>query len=138
MDRKNGKFFILDGSFNRSGTIKTVFPESFTQICVVHQILNSCKYVVWKDMKEFTKDIKEIYISINKEQASISLEHFDQKWGSKYFYAVQSWHRNWEDLTVFFDFPVEIRKYTKYIYLAISEIEKKWTQPIIRWRIIMN
>lgn len=75
----------------------------------VHQIRNSCKYVVWKDMKEFTADMKEIYTSVNREQAASALAAFEQKWGSKYRHAVQSWHRNWDDLTAFFDFPVEIR-----------------------------
>ena len=159
---------VTDNLNGFTDTIKTVFPESSTQICVVHQIRNSCKYVVWKDMKEFTKDMKEIYTSINKEQASVALDHFEQKWGSKYSHAVKSWRRNWEDLTAFFDFPVEIRtiiyttnlienlngkirKYTKSklsfptdealqksVYLAISEIEKKWTQPIRKWGLIMN
>lgn len=159
---------VTDNLNGFTDTIKTVFPESSTQICVVHQIRNSCKYVVWKDMKEFTKDMKEIYTSINKEQAAVALDHFEQKWGSKYSHAVKSWRRNWEDLTVFFDFPVEIRtiiyttnlienlngkirKYTKTklsfptdealrksVYLAISEIEKKWTQPIGKWGLIMN
>ena len=159
---------VTDNLNGFTDTIKTVFPESSTQICVVHQIRNSCKYVVWKDMKEFTKDMKEIYTSINKEQAAVALDHFEQKWGSKYSHAVKSWRRNWEDLTAFFDFPVEIRtiiyttnlienlngkirKYTKSklsfptdealqksVYLAISEIEKKWTQPIRKWGLIMN
>ena len=159
---------VTDNLNGFTDTIKTVFPESSTQICVVHQIRNSCKYVVWKDMKEFTKDMKEIYTSVNKEQAAVALGHFEKKWGSKYLHAVQSWRRNWEDLTSFFDFPVEIRtiiyttnlienlngkirKYTKSklsfptddalrksVYLALGEIEKKWTAPIRNWGIIMN
>ena len=116
-------------------TIRTVFPQSSTQICVVHQIRNSCKYVVYKDKKEFTADMKNIYN---------------------------------DDLTVFFQFPLEIRKiiyttnlienlngkirkYTKAklsfpsddavkktVYLSLMEIEKKWTQPIHNWGLIMN
>ena len=124
--------------------------------------------MVWKDLKEFTSDMKEIYTSVNRDQAAIALEHFEQKWGSKYRHAVQSWHRNWNDLTAFFDFPVEIRtiiyttnlienlngkirKYTKTklsfptddalrksVWLAIREIEKKWTMPIRNCGIVMN
>lgn len=100
---------VTDNLNGFTDTIKSVFPQSTTQICVVHQIRNSCKYVVWKDMKEFTADMKEIYTSVNREQAASALSHFEQKWGSKYRHAVQSWHRNWDDLTAFFDFPVEIR-----------------------------
>ena len=159
---------VTDNLNGFTDTIKSVFPQSTTQICVVHQIRNSCKYVVWKDMKEFTADMKEIYTSVNREQAASALSHFEQKWGSKYRHALQSWHRNWDDLTAFFDFPVEIRsiiyttnlienlngkirKYTKTklsfptddalrksVWLAISEIEKKWTVPVRNWGIVMN
>ena len=159
---------VTDNLNGFTETIRAVFPQSTTQICVVHQIRNSCKYVVWKDMKEFTADMKEIYTSVNRDQAAVALEHFEQKWGSKYRHAVQSWHRNWNDLTAFFDFPVEIRtiiyttnlienlngkirKYTKTklsfptddalrksVWLAIGEIEKKWTMPIRNWGVVMN
>lgn len=159
---------VTDNLNGFTDTIKTVFPQSTTQICVVHQIRNSCKYFVWKDLKEFTADMKEIYTSVNREQAASSLAHFELKWGSKYRHAVQSWHRNWDDLTAFFDFPVEIRtiiyttnlienlngkirKYTKTkmsfptdealrksVWLALQEIEKKWTMPIRNWGLVMN
>lgn len=159
---------VTDNLNGFTETIRAVFPQSTTQICVVHQIRNSCRYVVWKDLKEFTSDMKEIYTSVNRDQAAIALEHFEQKWGSKYRHAVQSWHRNWNDLTAFFDFPVEIRtiiyttylienlngkirKYTKTklsfptddalrksVWLAIGEIEKKWMMPIRNWDIVMN
>lgn len=159
---------VTDNLNGFTDTIKTVFPQSTTQICVVHQIRNSCKYVVWKDMKEFTSDMKEIYTSVNREQAASALSQFELKWGSKYRHAVQSWHRNWDDLTAFFNFPIEIRtiiyttnlienlngkirKYTKTkmsfptddalrksVWLALQEIEKKWTMPIRNWGLIMN
>jgi len=91
-------------------TIRNVFPESKTQICVVHQIRNATKYVVWKDKKEFTKDMKEIYNAPNRQSAEAALNDFAQKWESKYSYAIKSWRDNWEELTVFFEFPLEIRK----------------------------
>ena len=148
-------------------TIRTVFPQSSTQICVVHQIRNSCKYVVYKDKKEFTADMKNIYNAPNKEVAATELDNLKKKWGGKYPYAILSWRSNWDDLTVFFQFPLEIReiiyttnlienlngkirKYTKSklsfpsddavkktVYLSLMEIEKKWTQPI-HWGLIMN
>jgi Transposase and inactivated derivatives len=159
---------VTDNLNGFTDTIRAVFPQSTTQICVVHQIRNSSRYVVWKDMKEFTADMKEIYTSANRDQAASALAHFEQVWGSKYRHAVQSWHRNWDDLTAFFDFPVEIRKiiyttnlienlngkirkYTKSklsfptddavrksVWLALQEIEKKWTVPIHNWGIVMN
>ncbi len=101
---------VTDNLNGFTETIKSVFPSSTTQICVVHQIRNSCRYVVWKEKKEFTSDLKNIYNAPTKEAAKMELDNFEQKWGSKYPYAIRSWRNNWEELTVFFDFPVEIRK----------------------------
>jgi putative transposase len=149
-------------------TIKQVFPESNTQICVVHQIRNSCRYVVWKDKKAFTKDMKQIYDAPTKQAARAALEDLANTWGRKYPYAIKSWEENWEELTVFFDFPLEIRKiiyttnlienlngkirkYTKNklsfptdeavlksVFLALREATKKWTMPIHNWGLILN
>ncbi len=149
-------------------TIRTVFPESKTQICVVHQIRNACRYVVWKDKKAFTKDMKNIYNAPTKQAAEAALNDFAQIWESKYSYAIKSWRDNWEELTVFFEFPLEIRKiiyttnlienlngkirkYTKNklsfptdeavmksVYLAVREATKKWSMPIRNWGIILN
>lgn len=91
-------------------TIRTVFPESKTQICVVHQIRNACRYVVWKDKKAFTQDMKNIYNAPTKQAAQAALNDFAKIWESKYSYAIKSWRDNWEELTVFFEFPLEIRK----------------------------
>lgn len=136
-------------------TIRAVFPQSATQVCVVHQIRNSCRYVVWKDKREFTLDMKDIYDAPTRQAAQAALKAFENKWGSKYGYAIKSWKDNWEELTVFFDFPIEIRhiiyttnlienlngkirKYTKNklsfptddavlksVYLALREVTKK-------------
>lgn len=149
-------------------TIRSVFPQSATQVCVVHQIRNACRYVVWKDKKLFTQDMRLIYTAPNKEMAEAELKSFEQKWGDKYTYAVKSWRTNWDDLTTFFDFPLEIRKiiyttnlienlngkirkYTsnkmsfptdeavkKSVYLALMETTKKWTQPVQNWGLIVN
>ncbi|AUS06118.1 IS256 family transposase [Pseudotamlana carrageenivorans] len=149
-------------------TIKNVFPESKTQICVVHQIRNACRYVVWKDKKEFTKDMKNIYDAPTKNAAKAALEDFAQKWEHKYSYAIKSWRDNWDELTAFYEFPVEIRKiiyttnlienlngkirkYTKNklsfptdeavmksTFLALREATKKWSMPIRNWGIILN
>lgn len=151
-----------------TNTIRSVFPESQTQICVVHQIRNACKYVVWKDRKEFSADMKHIYTAPNKQAAEQALNDFAAKWESKYLYAVQSWRNNWDDLTVFLEFPLEIRKiiyttnlienlngkirkYTKKrmsfptddavmksVYLALNEATKKWTMPIHNWGLVLS
>jgi transposase-like protein len=149
-------------------TIRTIFPLSTTQICVVHQIRNATRYVVWKDKKEFTSDMKEIYNAPTKEAAKAALIVFSDKWSHKYSYAIKSWENNWDNLTAFFEFPLEIRKiiyttnlienlngkirkYTKNklsfptdeavlksTYLAVREATKKWNMPIRNWGIILN
>ena len=149
-------------------TIRSIFPESKTQICVVHQISNACKYVAWKDRKKFSADMKYIYTAPTKQAAESALIDFAQKWEAKYAYSIQSWRNNWDELTVFFDFPIEIRKiiyttnlienlngkirkYTnnkmsfptdeavlKSVYLALKEATKKWTMPIHNWGIVVN
>ncbi len=149
-------------------TIKTMFPNSVTQICVGHQIRNTMRYVVWKDKKEFVKDMKQIYTAPTKEAAKAALNDFKDKWNSKYSYAIKSWENNWDELTVFFDFPAEIRKiiyttnlienlngkirkYTKNklsfptddavmksVFLALRESTRKWTMPIRNWGVILN
>ena len=159
---------VTDNLNGFTQTIKSVFPQTDTQICVVHQIRNAAKYVVWKDRKAFANDMKTIYTAPTKEAAEAALKEFDEKWNHKYPYAIKSWYNNWEDLTTFFGFPVEIRKiiyttnlienlngkirkYTKNkmafptdnslkksVYLAIFEITKKWTMSIHNWPIILN
>ena len=124
--------------------------------------------MVCKDKKEFTADIKQIYDAPTREAAEAALSDFASKWESKYAFAVKSWRDNREELTVFFDFPVEIRriiyttnlieklngkirKYTKNklsfptgevvmksVYLAVREATKRWTMPVRNWGIILN
>src|SRR6478609_6335521 len=107
------KDILITATDNLNGftqTIRSVFPESQTQICVVHQIRNSCKYVVYKDRQQFTADMKHIYAAPNRQAAENALNDFAKKWEGKYGYAIKSWRTNWDELTVFFDFPLEIRK----------------------------
>ena len=106
----NLKITATDNLNGFTDTIKSVFPKSATQICVVHQIRNACKYVVWKDRKEFAADMKDIYGAPNRDAAAHALDALDKKWNNKYSYAIKSWRTNWDELTVFFDFPLEIRK----------------------------
>ena len=165
------KDILIASTDNLAGfteAIKSVFPLTVTQICIVHQVRNSLRYVVWKEKKEFTVDMKEIYHAPTIEAAEQALDKFEKKWNHKYAYAVKSWRKNWEELTRFYEYPIEIRKivyttniieslnrgirkYTKTksvfphdqaamksVYLAISNIEKKWTQPIRNWGVILQ
>lgn len=136
--------------------ISNVFPQCETQICVVHQIRNACKFVVWKDRKEFSAYMRSIYTAPNRDAAWAALQELDKVWGKKYQYAIKGWKTNWENLTPFFAYPAEIRKiiyttntienfngkirkYTrnkmsfptddalmKSVFLAIGEATKKW------------
>ena len=110
--------------------ICTVLPQSSTQICVVHQIRNSCKYVVYKDKKELMADMKNIYNVPNKEVAAAELYNLKKKWGGKYPYAILSWRNNWDDLIVFFQFPLEIIKiiYTTNLIENLNGKIRKYTK----------
>jgi transposase-like protein len=148
--------------------IRSVFPESTKQICIVHQIRNACRFVVWKDRKAFTADMRLIYTAPNREAAQAALDQLEKQWDHKYAYAIKSWRDNWEELTAFLAFPLEIRKiiyttniienlngkirkYTKNklsyptdeavmksVFLAVQEITKKWSMPIRDWGMILN
>jgi len=143
--------------------IVAVFPSTEHQLCIVHQIRNSMKYVSYKDKKAVAADLKPIYTAATEEQAQNSLEEFENKWNTKYPYIAKSWYNNWENLIIFLEYPKEIRKiiYTtnaieslnsqlrkvtknkrvfpndqsvfKILYLTIDYISKKWTMPIRNW-----
>ncbi|MEM0174314.1 MAG: transposase, partial [Sulfolobaceae archaeon] len=147
--------------------VRGAFPKSEIQICIVHQIRNSLRYVSYKDLKEVSKDLKEIYQAPTEEMALIALERFEEKWGKKYPHIANSWRNNWESLATFFKYPPEIRRliYTtnpieslnsqirkfnrsrtvfpndealyKGVYLAVMEVIKKWTGRIRDWHLII-
>jgi putative transposase len=148
--------------------IKAVFPETVTQLCIVHQIRNTMRYVASKEKREFLKDLKEVYGAINLDCAQEAFYKIESKWEKKYPYAIKSWQANWDELTVFFGFPSEIRtiiyttniienlnrnirKFTKNkvmfpdddamkkaVYLAIQQSAFAWRQTINNWPIIAN
>jgi transposase-like protein len=149
-----------------TAAIKAIFPQTITQLCIVHQIRNSLRYVPYKERKLFSKDLRTIYEAINLQQAESAFIEFEQKWKDKYPYVCRSWKNNWDDLTQYFVYPVEIRKliYTtnmienlnrnvrkftknktmfpddksviKAVYLAVQHVSKLWTQRINNWPII--
>lgn len=146
-----------------SEAILSIFPKTQIQKCIVHQIRNSLKYVASKDQKEFIKDLKLVYKAINKEVAEDELLNLSEKWGTKYPVVIESWERNWEELSTYFEYTEPIRRiiYTtnavegfhrqvrkvtktkgaftsdmallKLVYLSVKNIEKKWTSPIANW-----
>nr|WP_313770976.1 IS256 family transposase [Mycoplasmopsis felis] len=106
------EIFIIssDNLTGISNAIKAVFPKTQIQKCVVHQIRNSVKFVNYKDLKEFAKDMKNIYQVNNIDEATRFLQIFEDKWKDKYMYLIKSWRDNFEELVTFFNFPKEIRK----------------------------
>ena len=148
--------------------ILSVYPKAITQLCIVHQIRNSLKYVASKDQKEFLKDLKLVYRAVSKEVALDKLSELKEKWAEKYPVVIDSWERNWEELSQYFDFGPQIRKmiYTtnavegfhrpirkvtktkgaftndmaliKLVYLATKNIEKKWTTALQNWSLIIQ
>lgn len=146
-----------------TSAILSVFPKAEVQLCIVHQIRNSLKYVASKDQKEFMRDLKLVYRATNKEIAEDELIKLEEKWGAKYPVVMQSWKNNWEHLSQYFKYTAPIRKiiYTtnavegyhrqvrkvtktkgaftndmallKLVYLATMNIQKKWTSPLHNW-----
>lgn len=158
----------VDGLKGFPDAIGTAFPEARTQLCIVHMVRNSLKYVSWKDYKAVTADLKRIYQSVTEEQALLALEQFAERWDDKYPQISKSWRTHWENLNTLFAYPDDIRKaiYTtnaieslnsvirkaikkrklfptddsarKVIYLAIMDASKKWTMPIRNWKAALN
>ena len=158
----------IDGLKGFPDAINAVYPDTKIQLCIIHMVRSSLKFVSWKDYKELTKDLKMIYQASTEEQALQALAHFEENWDDKYPYIGQSWRRHWENLSTFFVYPLDIRKaiYTtnaieslnsvirhaikkrkvfpaddsvkKVIYLAIQQASKKWTMPIQNWKSAMN
>ena len=158
----------VDGLKGFPEAIAAEYPETRVQLCIVHMVRNSLKYVSWKDYKAVTADLKRIYQSSTEDQALAELERFGQQWNAMYPQIFKSWSTHWVNLRTLFEYPPDIRKaiYTtnaieslnsvirsatkrrklfpnddsamKVIYLAISQAAKKWTMPIHNWRMALN
>jgi putative transposase len=158
----------VDGLKGLPEAIEAVFPQTQVQLCIVHKLRNSFKFVPWKDRKAVAKDLRAIYGAATLVEAEEALERFSQNWDAKYPAISPSWRAEWERLTVFFDYSAEIRKviYTtnaieslnyslrrtlktrgsfpnddsilKILYLAINRVAKKWTMPIRNWKAALN
>lgn len=165
---KKVDLFCVDGLSGFREAINAVYPAAQIQRCIIHQIRASSKYVSFKHIKEFMADLKKIYTSVTEEAAFDELEKFRNKWQKEYPSAVKSWEENWDILSTFFAYPVEIRTiiYTtniieglhrqfrkvtktkaifpnddslkKMLYLAAQNISKKWTLRYKNWDIIIS
>ena len=154
----------VDGLKGFPDAIEAVYPKAVVQLCIVHMVRHSLNYVSWKRRKEVAADLRRIYAAATAEQAEMMLGEFEAKWDAEYLPIGQSWRRNWERLTPFFDYPPEIRKViyttnaiesvnmslrkltknrgsfpsdealTKLFYLALRNISQKWTMPIRDWK----
>lgn len=158
----------IDGLKGFPDAINSVYPNTCIQLCIIHLVRNSLKYVVWKDYKSVTTSLKQIYQAVNESAALSALEDFALQWDAKYPQISKSWRNHWENLNTFFAYPEDIRKaiYTtnaieslnsvirhaikkrkvfpnedsvkKVVYLAIDAASKKWTMPIRNWKQAMS
>ena len=158
----------VDGLKGFPEAINTIFSETQVQLCIVHMVRYSLRFVSYKDRKELVRDLKKIYRAITEKKAALELDNFAKKWDNKYPLISKSWRENWEHIIPFFDYPEDIRRaiYTtnaieslnrnirkiiktrasfpnddaalKLIYLAIQDISKKWTMPIRDWGAALN
>mgnify|MGYP001815021314 FL=1 len=158
----------VDGLKGFPDAINAAFPDTQIQLCIVHMVRNSMKFVPWKDYKAVTRDLKQIYQSATEEEALLALDEFAERWDDKYPQISKSWRNHWDNLNTLFNYPQDIRKaiYTtnaieslnsvirratkkrklfptddsakKVIYLAIKEASKKWTMPIRNWKPALN
>ena len=158
----------IDGLKGFPEAIEAIFPKTEVQLCVVHQIRNSLKYVGSKNQKEFMVDLKRVYQAVNKELAESELDILENKWKDKYPIVINSWRKNWERLSQYFKYPEDIRRiiYTtntieavhrqfrkltktkgafpnqdsllKLLYMGICNASKKWTMPIQNWSLTIS
>ncbi|HAK8205196.1 TPA: IS256 family transposase [Salmonella enterica] len=158
----------VDGLKGFPDAINSVYPQTHIQLCIIHMVRNSLKYVSWKDYKAITSGLKAVYQAPTEEAALMALDAFAGKWDDKYPQISKSWHAHWENLNTFFGYPPDIRKaiYTtnaieslnsviraaikkrkvfptddsvrKVVYLAIKDASKKWSMPIQNWRLAMS
>ncbi|EOL1946344.1 IS256 family transposase, partial [Escherichia coli] len=158
----------VDGLKGFPDAINTVYPEARIQLCIVHMVRNSLRFVSWKDYKAVTRDLKAIYQAPTEEAGQQALEAFASAWDSRYPQISRSWQANWTNLAMFFAYPADIRKviYTtnaieslnsvirhaikkrkvfptddsvkKVVWLAIQAASQKWTMPLRDWRMAMS
>jgi len=158
----------VDGLKGFPEAINSVFPDTQVQLCIVHQIRNSLKYVASKNQKQFAHELKSVYQANTKEEAEDALDRLEEKWGKKYPIVFESWRGKWDNLSNYFQYSKEIRRiiYTtniiesvhrqfrtltktkgafptdnsllKLLFAGIRNAEKKWTMPIQNWSLTIS
>ena len=158
----------VDGLKGFPEAINAVFPQTEVQLCIVHQIRNSLKYVASKHQKAFMADLKPVYRAANKGAAEVALDELEERWGGQYPIVIKSWRSKWENLSYYFKYPADIRRviYTtnaveavhrqfrkltktkgafpnensllKLLYVGIQNASKKWTMPIQNWNLTLS
>lgn len=158
----------VDGLKGFPEAINTAYPDTKIQLCIVHMVRNSLRFVPWKDKKQVAVDLKKIYSSLSVDEAERELTQFGETWDNKYAAISKSWREHWPNLITLFDYPDEIRKviYTtnaieslnsvirkaiknrkifphddsalKVVWLAIHAASKKWTMPLHHWNVALN
>ncbi|VEF80591.1 IS256 family transposase [Yersinia enterocolitica] len=158
----------VDGLTGFPEAINSIYPDTEVQLCVIHQIRNSIKYVASKHHKAFMADLKPVYRAVSKEAAETALDELEEKWGQQYPVVLQSWRKKWENLSHYFRYPATIRKviYTtnaiesvhrqfrkltktkgafpnensllKLLYLGLMNAQEKWTMPIQSWNLTLS
>jgi putative transposase len=158
----------VDGLTGFPEAIETIYPEAQVQLCIVHMVRNSLRYVSWKHRKKLAIDLKAIYGAKTIDEAEIALSSFAAKWDNEFPTISKSWREKWHNVTPFFAYPADIRRaiYTtnaiesinmslrkviknkrifpsneaalKQLFLALKNISKKWSMPIHNWKAAMN
>ena len=120
----------VDGLKGFPEAIQAIFPNTEVQLCVIHQIRNSIRYVASKDQKAFMRDLKPVYKAVNEESAELALDELDRLWGSKYPAVIASWRDKWHLLSAYFKYPDAVRKpiYTTNAALAVHRQFRKLTK----------
>ncbi len=158
----------VDGLSGLREAIEAVFPQTAVQLCIVHKVRGSLNYVPWKERKQVAADLRSVYAATTILDAEAALDDFARTWDGKYPAIARSWRADWANLTIFFDYPPEIRKviYTtnaiesinhslrkiiktrgafpddeavmKLLYLALSNVSRRWTMPVRDWAMAWN
>ncbi len=120
----------VDGLTGFPEAINAIFPQTEVQLCVIHQIRNSLKYVASKNQKEFMADLKPVYKAETVKAAEIALDALEEKWGTKYPIVIKSWRKKWPNLSVYFKYPADIRRviYTTNAIEAVHRQFRKLTK----------
>lgn len=158
----------VDGLKGFPEAIETIYPDTEVQLCIIHQIRNSMKYIGSKNQKAFMADLKVVYKAATKNAAETALNELDTKWRKQYPVVIRSWRNKWENLSVYFKYPEDVRRaiYTtnaveavhrqfrkltktkggfanensllKLLYAGVLSASEKWTHPVQNWNLTLS